>query len=58
MKNHRIDIQSKVFGGANCIPTQYRLLKILSTQPGQEASRTWQYQGQIEKMYVPIVFNY
>jgi hypothetical protein len=27
MKYHRIDIQSKVFGGANCIPTLYRLLK-------------------------------
>ena len=27
MKNHRIHIQSKVFGGANCIPTLYSLLK-------------------------------
>jgi len=26
-KYDRIDIQSKVFGGANCIPTLYRLLK-------------------------------
>jgi hypothetical protein len=27
MKYHRIDIQSKVFDGANDIPTLYRLLK-------------------------------
>jgi hypothetical protein len=27
MKYHRIDIQSKVFDGANCIPALYRLLK-------------------------------
>jgi hypothetical protein len=27
MKYHRIDIQSKVFDGATCIPTLYRLLK-------------------------------
>jgi hypothetical protein len=27
MKYHRIDIQSKVFDGAICIPTLYRLLK-------------------------------
>ncbi len=28
LKYDRIDIQSKVFDGANCIPTLYRLLKI------------------------------
>jgi hypothetical protein len=27
MKYHRIDIQSKVFDGANCITTLYMLLK-------------------------------
>jgi hypothetical protein len=27
LKYDRIDIQSKVFDGANCIPTLYRLLK-------------------------------
>jgi hypothetical protein len=57
MKYHRKDIKSKVFGGATCIPTLYRLLKNLPTKPGQEVSHTWQYQGQIEKMLEPMVFS-
>jgi hypothetical protein len=54
----RREIQSKVFGGANCISTLYRLLNNWASNPGQVVSHTWQYQVQIEKMLAPMVFSY
>jgi len=51
-------MHSKVFDGANCIPTLYRLLKILPTLPGLVVPQPWQYQGQIKKMTVPMEFSY
>jgi hypothetical protein len=30
----------------------------MPTLPGLVVSQTWQYQGQIEKMAVPMVFSY
>ena len=41
LKYDRIDIQSKVFDGATCIPTLYRLLKIQPRLPEVVLSQTW-----------------
>jgi len=47
------------FTGATCIPTLYRLLKeIVPALPVLVVSDPWQYQGQLEKMTVPMVFSY
>jgi hypothetical protein len=59
MKYLSADRLPKVFQGLIAIIyIWYGSLNIVPTIPGLLVSQTWQYQGQIEKMAVPMVFSY
>jgi len=58
MKYLSADLLPKVFHGLICIIyLSCGSLNIVATLPGLVVSQTWQYQGQIEKMTVPMVFS-
>jgi len=59
MKYLSADLLPKVIHGLICIIyLWYGSLNIGATLPGLVVSQTWQYQRQIEKVTVPMVFSY
>jgi hypothetical protein len=58
MKYLSVDLLPKVFHGLICIIyIWYGSLNIVPELPGLVVRQTWQYQGKIEKMTVPMVFS-